>query len=66
MAGKEISSENESVSRKLFILFQAGALFCSVSSLLREQPRRSIESCNNLIKASTQLEGECGLRVLDC
>lgn len=64
--GKEISSANESVPGKLFFLFQARALFCFASSLLREQPRRSIESYNNLIKASTQLEGECGLRVFDC
>lgn len=60
-----ISSANESVPGKLFILFQAGALFCFVSSLLREQPRRSAESYNNFIKDSRQLEGECGICALD-
>jgi len=61
--GKEISSENESVPGKLFILFQARALFCFASSILT---RSSRESYNNLIKVSRKLEGECGLRVLDC
>lgn len=62
----EVGNEISCVPAKLFILFQAGALFCFVSSLLREQPRRSIESRNDLIKVSKQPGGECGLLVLDC